>query len=266
MAKAMPVKIPELLRLSNYSLAGKTAIVTGAGQGMGEAFAFILGLNGARVAVCDLNTKTARRVVEEMVTLDYEVAAYYCDVSKPEQVSSFIDEVTRELGPPDILINNAGVLEPTSFLEISESEWQSILKVNLDGVFHCCHYVAPLMVRRRYGKIINMSSTAGKSCSTFGGAHYTTSKAAVLGLTRHLAKELASFNITVNAVCPGSIDTPMIQQKATADQIQAGITKIPLGRLGTPEEVANLILFLSSDASSYITGASIDINGGELII
>ena len=176
----------------------------------------------------------------------------------------FLDHL--EFGPPEILINNAGVLETTPFLKISEAEWAHVMRVNVDGVFYCCRYFAPLMVKRRYGKIVNLSSTAGKSSSTFGGSHYTTSKAAVLGITRHLARELAPFNVNVNAVCPGSIDTPMIREKATADQIQAGIAKIPFGRLGTTEDVANLVLFLSSDASSYITGASIDINGGELTI
>jgi NAD(P)-dependent dehydrogenase (short-subunit alcohol dehydrogenase family) len=261
----MGVSKTHLLRLDNFSLAGRCAVVTGAARGMGEAFANVLALNKARVAVCDIDARAAERVARGVADLS-QAASFECDVSNPQQVARLLEEVTRELGSPDILINNAGVLETTPFLEISESEWAHVMRVNADGVFYCCQRFGPVMAARRYGKIVNMSSTAGKSSSTFGGAHYTTSKAAVLGITRHLARELAPFNVNVNAVCPGSIDTPMIREKATDDRIQLGIAKIPFGRLGTPEEVANLILFLSSDASSYITGASIDIDGGELTV
>lgn len=255
-----------LLRLANFTLEDRIAIVTGGGQGMGEAFATILALNGAKVAVCDLDFSRAEKVSQAINNSGGISVPFLVDVSKPTQVSGFMNEIKNKLGDPNVLVNNAGLLKPTRFSDIDESEWLSIMKVNVDGIFYCCKQVVPSMVSRRYGKIINISSTAGKSASTFGGLHYTASKAAVLGITRHLARELAPFNINVNAVCPGSIDTPMVRGNATLEQIQAGISKIPLGRLGKPEEVANLVLFLASDASSYITGASIDINGAELLV
>jgi NAD(P)-dependent dehydrogenase (short-subunit alcohol dehydrogenase family) len=257
---------PTIFRLSNFTLERKVAIVTGAGQGMGEAFAKVLAGNGASVAVADINEGAASRVASEIAEEGGSAKQFKCDVSRYEETVELARKVTDDFGSPDILVNNAGLLRPTPFLEISPQEWESIMRVNVDGVFFCCKAVVPSMVARRYGKIINMSSTAGKASSTFGGLHYTASKAAVLGITRHLARELAPFGINVNAVCPGSIDTPMVRGNASSETIEQGVRKIPFGRLGRPEEVANLILFLASDASSYITGASIDINGAELTI
>ncbi|MFI5449228.1 MAG: SDR family NAD(P)-dependent oxidoreductase [Candidatus Bathyarchaeia archaeon] len=255
-----------LLQLRNFTLKNKSAIVTGAGQGMGEAFAKILALNGARVAVCDLNINSAKNVAAEIEAMGFDAAAIRMDVVDPKSILSAVRMVCRRFSSPDILVNNAGLLQPTRFTRITDLEWHRIMKVNVDGVYNCCKAVVPLMIKRRYGKIINLSSTAGKASSTFGGVHYTASKAAVLGITRHLARELAEYGINVNAICPGSIDTPMVRGLANPQILAKGIRKIPLGRLGTPEEVANLVLFLASDASSYITGASIDINGAELTI
>lgn len=253
--------------MSNYNLYGKTAIVTGAGQGMGEAFAKTLAANGASVAVADINAEAAARVATEIISSgNNKATAYPIDVSRLDDVVRLVARVTADLGSPNILVNNAGLLKPTPFVEISEDEWRNMMKVNVDGVFFCCKAVVPGMIAKRYGKIVNISSTAGKSASTFGGLHYTASKAAVLGITRHLARELAEYHINVNAVCPGSIDTPMVRGNASNETIEKGVQKIPFGRLGKPLEVANLVLFLSSDASSYITGASVDINGGELLV
>ncbi len=255
-----------LSHAANPGIENRVAIVTGAGQGMGEAFAKILAKNGARVAVADVNIETAKKVSSEITEKGGSAAAFKVDISSPGEVSSLVADVVARLGRPAILVNNAGVLRPTPFREITESEWQMVMRVNVDGVFYCCKYVVPLMVETRYGKIINISSTAGKASSTFGGLHYTASKAAVLGITRHLARELAPFNVNVNAVCPGSIDTPMVRDNSTPESLREGIAKIPWGRLGRSEEVADLVLFLASDSSSYITGASIDINGGELTV
>lgn len=252
--------------LSNYNLDGKVAVVTGAGQGMGEAFAKILAANGASVAVADINEPAAEKVAREIQSAGGRGKHFASDISKYEETQALVRRVSDSFGSPDIMVNNAGLLKPTPFLDITQKEWETIMRVNVDGVFYCCKAVVPGMIAKRYGKIINMSSTAGKASSTFGGLHYTTSKAAVLGITRHLARELAQYQINVNAVCPGSIDTPMVRGNASPDTIEQGIRKIPFGRLGRPEEVANLVLFLASDASSYITGASIDINGAELTI
>ena len=257
---------PPMFRLSTFTLERKVAIVTGAGQGMGEAFAKILAGNGASVAVADINEQAASRVAAEISKRGGRAKHYSCDVSRYEGTKDLVNGVSEAFGSPDILVNNAGLLKPTPFVDLSPEEWQSIMRVNVDGVFYCCKAVVPSMISKRYGKIINMSSTAGKASSTFGGIHYTASKAAVLGITRHLARELAPFGINVNAVCPGSIDTPMVRGNASSEAIEQGVRKIPFGRLGRPEEVANLVLFLASDASSYITGASIDINGAELTV
>jgi NAD(P)-dependent dehydrogenase (short-subunit alcohol dehydrogenase family) len=261
-----PGPLSDTFLLSNYTLDGKTAIVTGAGQGMGEAFAKILAANGASVAVADVNGEASTRVAGDITRSGKHAASYPVNVSHLEDVTELVTKVTVDFGSPDILVNNAGLLKPTPFLEIGENEWRNVMNVNVDGVFFCCKAVALGMISRRYGKIVNISSTAGKSASTFGGLHYTASKAAVLGITRHLARELAQYGVNVNAVCPGSIDTPMIRGNASEETIQKGIEKIPFARLGKPTEVANLVLFLASDASSYITGASIDINGGELLV
>lgn len=234
---------------------------------MGEAFAKTLAANGASVAVADINAEAAARVATEIISSgNNKATAYPIDVSRLDDVVRLVARVTADLGSPNILVNNAGLLKPTPFVEISEDEWRNMMKVNVDGVFFCCKAVVPGMIAKRYGKIVNISSTAGKSASTFGGLHYTASKAAVLGITRHLARELAEYHINVNAVCPGSIDTPMVRGNASNETIEKGVQKIPFGRLGKPLEVANLVLFLSSDASSYITGASVDINGGELLV
>ncbi|HET7041139.1 MAG TPA: SDR family NAD(P)-dependent oxidoreductase, partial [Gemmatimonadales bacterium] len=166
----------------------------------------------------------------------------------------------------DILACIAGVLRTSAVEQISEAEWDLVLDVNLKGVFLCAQAVIPQMKARRAGKIVILASLAGRATSTLGGAHYTASKAGVLGLGRHLARELAPFNINVNAINPGIIDTPMVQANTPPERMERVLASIPFGRLGTPEEVADLIVFLASDAAAYITGAAVDIHGGELII
>jgi 3-oxoacyl-[acyl-carrier protein] reductase len=170
-------------------------------------------------------------------------------------------------GTVDILVNNAGILGTTRPLEqIPDADWDELLAINVKGVFNCTKTVLPIMQARRYGKIVNVSSSAGRSTSTFGGAHYTTSKAAVLGLTRHTAREAAPFNINVNATAPGSMDTEMVRERASPEHIERERQQIPLRRLGTAQDEANLVLFLCSDESSYIAGATIDINGADLLL
>jgi 3-oxoacyl-[acyl-carrier protein] reductase len=233
---------------------------------MGLAIAEILALNGAQVAMCDLNRPALKKASAVLRSRGLGVQAYKADVSKANQVNIAVSSASKELGVIDILVNNAGILRRTGFINISQREWQLVNRINLDGAFNCCKAVIESMIEKRRGKIINISSSAGRSTSTFGGAHYTTSKAALLGLTRHLAREVAKYRINVNAVCPGSIDTPMVRNAASQRDIDDAIRKIPMNRLGTTQDVANLVLFLASDASSYITGASIDINAGELMI
>ncbi|MGQ9515726.1 MAG: SDR family NAD(P)-dependent oxidoreductase [Anaerolineae bacterium] len=248
-------------------LEGKIALVTGAGRGMGRATALRLAQEGAIVAVNDWNAWSAEAVAQEIIAAGGQARAWACDVSDEAAVQAMVEDIVRTFGAIHILVNNAGILRATSPLEtISAEEWELVMRVNVNGVFYCTKAVLPHMKRQRYGKIINISSSAGRSTSTFGGAHYTTSKAAVLGLTRHTAREAAPYNINVNAVAPGSIDTDMVREMTTPEHLVREAAKIPLGRLGTAEDEANLVFFLASDESSYITGATIDINGGDLMI
>jgi len=250
-----------------YNLEGKVAIVTGAARGMGEAIAKALAANGAIVVVNDININEAKRVSQEIIDRNQQALAFQADVSNYKQVAEMVDVILQKYGRIDILVNNAGILRRRgSIEEIDDKEWDLVMNVNAKGIFNCSKAVIKIMKKQRSGKIVNISSSAGRSTSELGGAHYTASKAAVLGLTRHLAREVAPFGINVNAVCPGLIDTPMVRENTSPDEMVAQIKAIPMGRLGTPEEVADLVLFLVSDASSYINGATIDIGGASLLI
>jgi NAD(P)-dependent dehydrogenase (short-subunit alcohol dehydrogenase family) len=248
------------------TLDGRVALITGAGGGMGREIALALAEDGAAVAVNDVTAGVAAPVVEELRKSGCAALAVPADVSNAEQVRRMAAEVTGELGPVGILVNNAGLLRPTRFEEIPEDEWAAVIDVNLKGTFLCSQAVLAQMRAQRWGRIVNMSSTAGKNVSTVGGAHYTAAKAGILGLTRHLASEVAADGITVNAVCPGLIDTDMVRSTISAAQVERYAHSFPIQRLGEPWEVARLIRFLTSDDAAYITGASLDINGGDLMI
>ena len=253
--------------MGNQGLDGRIALVTGAARGMGRATALTLARRGATVAVNDV-----RRAAAEAVAAEIEAAggrAMLCpgDVSDEAQVEAMVAAVVARSGTVDILVNNAGILSATSPLEtIPLAEWQRMLAVNVTGVFLCTRAVLPIMKAQRRGKIVNVSSSAGRCTSTFGGAHYTTAKAAVLGLTRHTAREAAPFGINVNAVAPGSMDTDMVRELATPEHLEEERRQIPLGRFGTAEDEANLVAFLCSEEASYLSGATIDINGGTLMM
>jgi 3-oxoacyl-[acyl-carrier protein] reductase len=252
--------------LLKTNLNGRVAIVTGSARGMGETIAKILAANGSIVAVNDVDSLGAEKVAREIREAGGKALAIPSDISKYDEAFRLADHVREHFGHIDILVNNAGIIRGTSVEDMNEEEWDRMIEVNIKGVFNCSKAVLKSMKEKRYGKIVNLSSTAGKTTSTFGGPHYTTSKAAVLGFTRHLARELAPYGINVNAVCPGIIDTPMVRSMATPEKLVQIAKNIPMQKLGKPEDVAYLALFLVSDASSYITGASIDIDAGELIL
>ena len=249
-------------------LRAGVAIVTGAASGMGAATAVALVRTGYAVAMLDRDVEGASRVARAATDQLNDVAmmAYQCDVASEAQMRSAVSSVLADLGNPIALVNAAGILRPTRFLEMEIKEWEETIRVNLTGSAICARVVAPLMVDAGWGRIVNFSSTAGKSVSTLGGAHYTASKAGVLGLTRALAKELGPLGITVNAVCPGLIDTPMVREMIPEDARDAFATSFPIRRLGTAEEVAAAVCFLLSVDAGYINGASIDINGGDLLV
>ena len=188
------------------------------------------------------------------------------DVTKKEDVEKAVKDTVAQFGQVDILINNAGVLRPTAVIDIDEKEWEWVVAVNLKGTFLFSQAVLKIMRKNNWGRIVNFSSTAGKNISTVGGAHYTSAKAGILGFTRHLAKEEAGYGITVNSVCPGLIDTEMVRNTIDPVKTQKYADSFPISRLGEPEEVAELVAFLCSNRAAYITGASLDINGGDLMI
>ena len=246
-------------------LSNQVAVVTGAGQGMGAATAACLAHEGAVVIVSDINESKAAGVAEEINNSGGRATPVKIDVTKEDEVASMVECAIDNYGTVSILVNNAGILYPTRIDHVTKAEWDQVLDVNLNGTFLCSKAVLQTMKEKRYGRIVNMSSSAGRSVSTLGGIHYTAAKAGVLGLTRAMAKEVAPFGITVNAVCPGLIDTEMVRVECTPERIKGYEESFPISRLGTPEEVAQLILFLVTD-SKYITGASIDINGGDLMM
>jgi NAD(P)-dependent dehydrogenase (short-subunit alcohol dehydrogenase family) len=244
-------------------LKGKVAVVTGAAGGMGAAVASALSKLGATVVLNDLTVESLQELTNSLSTPTLTIGA---DVTRKSDVASLVATVEERFGQIDILVNNAGVLRPTKIVEIDEDEWDFVVGVNLKGTFLCSQAVIPGMRNRGWGRIVNLSSTAGKNVSTIGGAHYTAAKAGVLGLTRHIASEVAHDGITVNAVCPGLIDTDMTRRTITTAETEAYAASFPIPRLGRPDEVAELIAFLATDRAAYITGASMDINGGDLMI
>jgi len=250
-----------------FDLNSKVAIVTGAGRGMGEATAKKLAIHGSTVIVNDLGDQMINRVVKEIKKAEGKAVGYTADVSDYLQVKKMVDTIISQFKRIDILVNNAGILRRRKSIEdIEDEEWDLMMNVNVKGVFNCSKAVLRYMKKQRSGKIVNISSSAGRSTSELGGAHYTTSKAAVLGLTRHLAREAAPYNINVNSICPGLIDTHMVREMTSKEELNGWRKTIPMGRLGKPEEEADLVLFLVSNASSYINGATIDLTGASLLI
>ena len=254
---------------NKLDLEGRVAIITGAGQGIGAAIAKVFGEHGAKVVLADMhqgNLEYQVKRIQDQFTTEERVLGLRTDVTKAEELSALVSETCERFGTVDILVNNAGIAKGTRIEGISKEEWDQVLDVNINGVFLCTQAVLPIMKRNQYGRIINMASIAGRSVSTIGGAHYTTSKAAVLGFTRAVAKETGGWGITVNAVCPGFIDTEMSRLHCSPEQTQAYVSTYPIPRVGQPGEVADTVLFLASDSASYITGAAIDVNGGDLMI
>ena len=233
---------------------------------MGYAVAKRLASAGASVVVNDVNAEAAARAASELSAQGHAALAVPGDVTSGKDVARLMVSAVDHYGEVHILVNNAGVLRPTPVIDIDEDEWDLVVNVNLKGTYLCSRAVLPGMQKTGWGRIVNFSSTAGKNISTVGGAHYTAAKAGILGFTRHLAKEVARHGITVNAVCPGLIDTEMVRSTISAERAQAYADSFPIKRLGEPFEVAELVAFLASDRAAYITGASLDINGGDLMI
>jgi 3-oxoacyl-[acyl-carrier protein] reductase len=243
--------------------SGRVAIVTGAARGLGRAAAERLLERGAAVAVNVRDADRAQALAESLGEGCFAVEGDLAESGVPGAIAS---RTLERFGRIDVLINNAALALTTRFEQITADEWRNALEVNLTVPFLLTRAVLPAMKAQGYGRIVNVSSTAGRMVSTLGGAHYTASKTGLLGLTRAAAKELGRYGITVNAVCPGLIDTELTRESATDDVLAQATAGFPVSRLGTAREVADLICFAASEAAGYITGASFDINGGDLMM
>jgi NAD(P)-dependent dehydrogenase (short-subunit alcohol dehydrogenase family) len=246
------------------SFAGRTVLVTGAGRGIGAAIARTFAERGANVAVNDVDLAAAERTVGEIVARGHEAASFAADVTSEPDVQAMCERIVEAFGQLDILVNNAGILGTSATEALAVDDWERTLSVDLTGPFICCKAVLPMMKARRYGKIINISSLAGESGGIMAGADYAAAKGGLLALTRKLALEVAAFDINVNAIAPGTTWTPMIEALPEADQA-ALVARIPLRRFAVPEDVAYAACFLASDEASFITGATLDVNGGLLM-
>jgi 3-oxoacyl-[acyl-carrier protein] reductase len=247
-------------------LSGKTAIVTGARRGMGRATALAMAREGANVVVSDISQEDCQKVVDEIEKLGRKGLALKCDVSSSDDVEEMVERTVAEFGRVDILVNNAGILTFKPFLELTDEDWDKTLNVNLKGQFLCARAVGRVMIKNRWGRIINIASISSGGCGIAFPliAHYTASKGGVVALTEALALELTSQGVNVNAICPGAIDTDMAKGTKESGQLAQVLARIPKGRLGQPEEIASLAVFLASGESDYISGAAIVIDGGWL--
>jgi len=246
-----------------HDFAGRVVLITGAGRGLGRATAERFLERGAQVAVNVRTPERAETLAHELSRNSHPAPG---DIRSAPAVRALVADIVQRFGRLDILVNNAAIASATRIEQLSEDEWRATIDTNLTAAFFCIQAVVPAMKSQRHGRIINVSSLAGRSVSTLGGAHYTASKAGMLGLTRAAAKELGAHGITVNAVCPGLFDTELTHANATQERLDAVSQNFPIARLGKPEEVADLICFLASASAGYITGASFDINGGSLMI
>lgn len=253
------------------NLKDKVAIVTGGAGGIGEATVRLMAQEGARVIISDINGGGAQKVKENLSQGGAEVIAVTTDISDPDQVKELTEKALSAFGRIDILVNNAAVGSggtaggKIKIWEMTLEQWERVIRIDLNGYFLCCRQVIPHMIRNRYGRIVNVSSIAARTGGQAASTNYAAAKGGVLGFTKCLAKEVGEFGITVNAVAPGWTKTPMTRF-APPEVDLAYIKQTPLGRVGVPEDIARVILFLSSDLAGWMTGTTLDVNGGQAIL
>ena len=250
-----------------FNLQNKVALVTGARRGMGKAHALALASQGAKVAVTDIDLAECQLVVDEIRKKGGEAICFKMDVSRKAEVEQVFDEAVKQFGRLDILVNNAGIYAPKPALLITEEDWDKTITINLKGEFLCAQKAAKEMAKNKWGRIINIASVASGQVGIgiAGGAHYTASKGGIIGMSETLAIELAPFGINVNVIAPGAIDTPMVAaSQMPKEAMDAMLERVPLKRIGRPEEVSAMVVFLASEESSYITGATFYVDGGWL--
>ena len=256
-------------------LEDRIVMLTGGGRGIGRTICLTMAREGAHLAVIDLDVAAAEDTAAEIRALGRRAIALKADVTKKDQVQAIVARTVEEFGRIDVLFNNVGILAVVSVLEMSEETWDRVMTVNTRGVFLCSQAVLPIMIEQRRGKIINMASQAGKEGSALTSA-YASSKHAIIGFTQSLAKEVGRYNITVNAVCPGSVDTDMLDSiyfplkaqlsgKSIEDYRDDFVRGIPMRRLARAEEIGYMAVFLASDEADYVTGSAMNVTGGSLV-
>lgn len=245
------------------SLTGKVAVVTGAAQGIGKAIALTLAQDGADIVVSDINLEKAKETAKEIEALERKALAIQTNVAKGDDVETLAKTTLETFNKVDIIVNNAGITRDNLLMRMKDEEWDQVLEVNLKGTFYCTRAFLRSMLKQKSGRIVNITSVVG-AMGNAGQANYSASKAGVIGFTKTIAREVASRSITVNAVAPGFIDTDMT--KGLPEEVRKNLlNQIPLGRLGTPQDIAEAVRFLVSEEAAYITGQIIHVNGGMLM-
>ncbi len=255
--------------MQNYlELSGKVALVTGASSGIGAASAQVLADLGAHVAIgFNSNQKGAEQVRQEILDTGGKAVSIQADVRKADEIRKLAQQAVHEFGPIDILVNNAGsLIERLPIMEMTEERWDEVMTLNLKSAMLCAQAVAPSMIERGTGSIINIVSIAGRNGGGTGSGAYATAKGGLITFTKALAKEMAPHSVRVNAVSPGVIDTPFHEMFSTPEMMANFVKMIPLGRAGSSMEVAKVIAFLASDAASFVVGETIEVNGGQLML
>ncbi|MBU0581122.1 MAG: 3-oxoacyl-[acyl-carrier-protein] reductase [Candidatus Margulisbacteria bacterium] len=241
-------------------LKSKVAVVTGSARGIGKAIATKFAQAGAKVVITDINVEQCEETAKEIAKLGVETLAIGCNVTKKDEVNNLMNKTKEKFGSIDIIVNNAGVTRDGLFVRMKEEDWDLVLNINLKGTFLCAQAAGTIMMKQRKGKIINIASVSG-IFGNAGQANYASSKAGVIGLTKVIARELAGRNVNCNAIAPGFIKTDMTDK--LSDEIKANVEKqIPLGKMGTVEDISNVALFLASEESNYMTGQVLSVCGG----